>query len=603
MAKISSSTIDEVNARTDIISLIGEYTRLERRGSDWWGCCPFHNEKTPSFHVVPDKRMYHCFGCGQGGSAINFVMEIEKLSFTEAVVQLAKKTGIEVVYEGANFVQENPLEKRKDEIYDLYSRTSGTFHFFLTQSDMGKFAFDYLISRGVSKEIIEKFQLGYSPSDRTWLKKFLLSKNYSNEFLNESGLFSKKYPDIAFFSDRLMFPIFNRKNQVVAFGGRILHGEGPKYLNSGEMIQYKKGETLYAFNFAKETIRKEKSVIFCEGYMDVIAYHQAGITNAVAPLGTALTEGQVKLISSFVDTVYLSLDSDDAGQNATYKAILLCRKLDLPVKVIKLEGGKDPSEILNKFGLQALTNAINDAIIDSDFLLSALSVKYNIGTPDGKTKASLDFFPYVDALSSDIQKDSCLEKLCQTYNLKPEAVKADFNNRENARNRIQTSSINNNIANKTEEIKLNAESRAMLAVVANIDYFSQMRNCLSVDDFEDALARDMFIALEECYREGSMNYDAFLSKCTDERVQKIVTKSVISGEFTSSPETSQQTIEDCIWVIKKNSLERKRDRLVNQIRQCQGNTLEEQQKLDLLLNEKISIDLELNNRKKKDAIG
>ena len=275
MAKISSSTIDEVNARTDIISLIGEYTRLERRGSDWWGCCPFHNEKTPSFHVVPDKRMYHCFGCGQGGSAINFVMEIEKLSFTEAVVQLAKKTGIEVVYEGANFVQDNPLEKRKDEIYDLYSRTSGTFHFFLTQSDMGKFAFDYLISRGVSKEIIEKFQLGYSPSDRTWLKKFLLSKNYSNEFLNESGLFSKKYPDIAFFSDRLMFPIFNRKNQVVAFGGRILHGEGPKYLNSGEMIQYKKGETLYAFNFAKETIRKEKSVIFCEGYMDVIAYHQA----------------------------------------------------------------------------------------------------------------------------------------------------------------------------------------------------------------------------------------------------------------------------------------------------------------------------------------
>ena len=445
--------------------------------------------------------------------------------------------------------------------------------------------------------------MGYSPSDRTWLKKFLLSKNYSNEFLNESGLFSKKYPDIAFFSDRLMFPIFNRKNQVVAFGGRILHGEGPKYLNSGEMIQYKKGETLYAFNFAKETIRKEKSVIFCEGYMDVIAYHQAGITNAVAPLGTALTEGQVKLISSFVDTVYLSLDSDDAGQNATYKAILLCRKLDLPVKVIKLEGGKDPSEILNKFGLQALTNAINDAIIDSDFLLSALSAKYNIGTPDGKTKASLDFFPYVDALSSDIQKDSCLEKLCQTYNLKPEAVKADFNNRENARNRIQTSSINNNIANKTEEIKLNAESRAMLAVVANIDYFSQMRNCLSVDDFEDALARDMFIALEECYREGSMNYDAFLSKCTDERVQKIVTKSVISGEFTSSPETSQQTIEDCIWVIKKNSLERKRDRLVNQIRQCQGNTLEEQQKLDLLLNEKISIDLELNNRKKKDAIG
>lgn len=601
MAKISSSTIDEVNARTDIVSLIGEYTRLERRGSDWWGCCPFHNEKTPSFHIVPDKKMYHCFGCGQGGSAINFVMEIEKIPFTDAVIQLAKKSGIEVIYEGNSIVQENPLEKKKDEYFDLYSRTCGTFHYFLIETEMGKFALEYLYSRGVTKEIIDKFQLGYSPADRTWLKKFLISKNYSEEFLKDSGLFSKKYPDVAFFSDRLMFPIFNRKNQVVAFGGRILRGDGPKYLNSGEMIQYKKGETLYAFNFAKESIRREKSVIFCEGYMDVIAYHQAGITNAVAPLGTALTEGQVGIISSFVDTVYLSMDSDEAGQKATYKAILLCRKMNLSVRIIKLEGGKDPSEILNKFGSQALTNAINAAIIDSDFLLSVLAAKYNIGTPDGKTQASLAFFPYIDALTSDIQKETCLEKLCQTYNLKPEAVKADFINRDKARNRLQTPSTNNNEkAKKTERIVLNAETRAVLAVIANVDYFSMMRASLSVDDFEDALAKDMYIALEECYREGSMSYDTFLSKCTDERVQRIVTNAVTSGEYSIN---SQQTVEDCIRLIKKNSLEKKRDRLVNQIRQCQGNTLEEQQKLDLLLNEKMSIDLELRNRNKRMPTG
>ena len=601
MAKISSSTIDEVNDRTDLVSLIGEYTRLERRGGDWWGCCPFHNEKTPSFHVVPSRKMYHCFGCGQGGSAINFVMEIEKLGFMEAVVELEKKTGVEVTYEGNSIVQENPLEKKKDEIFDLYSRTSGTYHYFLTETDMGKFAYDYLISRGVTKEIIKKFQLGYSPADRTWLKKFLLSKNYSNEFLNESGLFSKKYPDISFFSDRLMFPIFNRKNQVVAFGGRLLHGEGPKYLNSGEMLQYKKGETLYAFNFAKESIRKEKSVIFCEGYMDVIAYHQAGITNAVAPLGTALTEDQVRIISSFVDTVYLSFDSDEAGQNATFKAILLCRKMDLPVKIIKLDGGKDPSEILNKFGVDLLTNAINDAIIDTDFLLSALATRYNIGTPDGRTQASLAFFSYVDSLNSDIQKDTCLEKLCQAYNLKPEAVKADFNNRDKARTRLRTPSTNNNDKEKIpEKIVLNAETRAMLAVISNVDYFPMMRSNLSVDDFEDVLARDMFIALEECYREGSMSYDNFLSKCTDERVQLIVSQSVTSGEFAIN---SEKTVEDCIWLIRKNSLERKRDRLLNQIRQCQGNTLEEQQKLNLLLNEKMSIDLELRKSCKKDAIG
>ena len=248
-----------------------------------------------------------------------------------------------------------------------------------------------------------------------------------------------------------------------------------------------------------------------------------------------------------------------------------------------------------------MTNAINDAIIDTDFLLSVLATRYNIGTPDGRTQASLAFFSYVDSLSSDIQKDTCLEKLCQAYNLKPEAVKADFNNRDKARSKLRTPSTNSNEnAKLPEKIVLNAETRAMLAVIANVDYFSMMRSSLSVDDFEDVLARDMFIALEECYREGSMSYDNFLSKCTDERVQLIVSQSVTSGEFAIN---SEKTVEDCIWLIRKNSLERKRDRLLNQIRQCQGNTLEEQQKLNLLLNEKMSIDLELRKSCKKDAIG
>lgn len=595
MGKISSTTIDEVNSRTDLVELIGEYTKLERRGSDYWGCCPFHNEKTPSFHVVPDKKMYHCFGCGQGGSAINFIMEIDKLSFTEAVIQLAKKAGVEVIYDGGNAPIEQ-VDNKKDEYIELYSRTCGTFHYFLTESEMGKFALDYLHQRGVTPEIIEKFQLGYSPAQRNWLKKFLLSKKYSNEFLLKSGLFSKKYPDISFFSDRLMFPIFDRKNQVVAFGGRILHGEGPKYLNSSDLIQYKKGELLYAFNFAKETIRKEKSVIFCEGYMDVIAYHQAGITNAVAPLGTALTEDQIKIIKSFVDVVYLSFDADGAGQNATYKAILLCRKFDLVVKVIKLDGGKDPSEILQKLGKDALTNAINSATFDSEFLLSALAKKYDISNSDGKTKASLAFFPYIDALKSDIQKETCLEQLCQTFNLKPEAVKADFINRELAANRINNTTKKDDGKQVIKPVKINAELRAILAVIANVDYFSIMRSSLTVDDFEDALVRDMFIGLEECYREGAVSYDSFLSKCIDDRVKTLVTNAVTSGEYSIN---SQQTIEDSIWLIRKNSLERKREKLVNRIRQCSGKTLEEQQQLDMMLSEKMNIDYELRNPKKR----
>ena len=274
-------------------------------------------------------------------------MEMEKVTYAEAIISLAKKNGIEIIYDGPNTV---PVQQdnSKDLYKELYTRVAGSFRYVLTSTEQGEFAREYLESRGITKEIAEQFNLGYAPSNRKWLKTFLLSKNYSNEFLLESGLFSKKYPDIAFFSDRLMFPICDRMGNVVAFGGRILRGEGPKYLNSSDLIQYKKGETLFAFNHAKQTIREKKSVILCEGYMDVIAYHQAGLTNAVAPLGTALTHDQLKLIHSFADTIYLSFDSDEAGQKATWKAILMARAADFSVKIVRLEGGKDPAEILTQ---------------------------------------------------------------------------------------------------------------------------------------------------------------------------------------------------------------------------------------------------------------
>ena len=303
---ISSETIEAVRASTDIISLVGEYTKLERRsGNDWWGCCPFHAEKTPSFHVDGDNKFYYCFGCQASGDAIKFSMEIEKLSYSDAIESLAKRAGIEIIYTGS--APSKTKDENKKELYiDLYERTASLFHYFLTQEKSGKEALEYILSRGISMEIISKFKLGYAPKDRYWLKKFLNKKNFSNDFLAKSGLFSSKYPDVSFFSDRLMFPIFNRAGKCVAFGGRILKGDGPKYLNSSDLIQYKKGETLYAFNFAKNAIREQKTVIFCEGYMDCISYHMCGINYAVAPLGTALTEDQLKIVRGFADTILLS---------------------------------------------------------------------------------------------------------------------------------------------------------------------------------------------------------------------------------------------------------------------------------------------------------
>lgn len=600
MAKISSSTIDEVNNRCDIVSLIGEYTRLERKGNDYWGCCPFHNEKTPSFHVLPDKKMYHCFGCGVGGGTIKFYMEIEKLSFQDAVVALAKKNAVEIIYEGNTTFKEEPLNNKKDEQISLYTRVAGTYSFFLLKTKPGEFAYKYLKSRGITDEIIEKFQLGYSPADRNWLYNFLKEKNYSENFLGESGLFSKKYPKISFFSNRLMFPIWNRQGDVIAFGGRILQGEGPKYLNSSDMVQYKKGETLYAFHLAKQRIRTEKAVIFCEGYMDVIAYHQGGITNAVAPLGTALTEEQIKLVSSFVDTVYLSFDSDTAGQNATYKAILLCKKFNLTVRIIQLKEGKDPAEIIQNYGIDILTNSIKNAMLDSDYLLYIFSTTFNIATPEGKTKAALAFFPYIESLQSDMQKESCFELLSQHLGLKLESVLADFSNRESAKQRILNTQDNK--SQKLEERipkTLNVEQRVVIAVIANLEFYNLMRSSLSVDDFEDAIAKNLYIILEECYRENAVNYENILSKCNSVPVQNLIAQRVASGEFSGSREHVQKIIEDGILGIQCITLERKRKNLLNKMRLIKGNTLEERQQLDAMLTDKMALDYELLNKKEQ----
>jgi DNA primase len=587
---ISQQTIESVQNASDIVAVVGEYTKLERRsGNDWWGCCPFHNEKTGSFHVDGDKKFYYCFGCHAGGDVIKFVMEIEKVSYTDAVRSLAKRAGIEVMYSGGEIPERTHDDDQKELYIDLYERTASLFHYLLTQTDGGKNALAYITGRGLSMDTINKFKIGYAPADRRWLKNFLRKKNFSDEFLNSSGLFSRKYPDTAFFSDRLMFPIFNRRGQCVALGGRIINGEGPKYLNSGDLIQYKKGETLYAFNFAKNAIREQKKVIFCEGYMDCIAYHQCGISYAVAPLGTALTEEQLKIVRGFADTVLLSFDSDSAGQNATMRAILMCRSRGFTVKIIRLSGGKDPAEIMVNFGAETLTNEVNNAILDSDFLLSKLGQEYAVDTPEGKTKASLSFFPYVDSLQSDIQRESCLEQLCQAFNLKPEAVKRDFDNRDQARERLKIRQITPT-DKQGAEIKLNAELRAVLAVIADLEQYKVMRVELTVDDFQDSVAKKLFIILEDCFREQSVSVSSILNHCGDEEIERMITRVISSGEFSQN---SSRIVQDSIQLIKRNTLERKRDQVMNRIRLFNPVTPSDQQQLNELLAEKMNLDSRL----------
>ena len=587
---ISQETINAVQNSADIVSIIGEYTKLERRGSDWWGCCPFHNEKTASFHVEPDKKFYYCFGCHAGGDVIKFIMEQEKVSYSDAIATLAKRTGIEIKYTNGTPEKENPQLKIIEQYTELYERTASMFHYFLLETPQGKSALEYITSRGISLETIKKFKLGFAPIDRKWLKNFLLKKNFSNEFLLNSGLFSKKYPDVAFFSNRLMFPIFNRRGQVVALGGRQLSNDpnSPKYLNSGDLIQYKKGETLYAFNFAKKAIRETKKVIFCEGYMDCIAYHQCGIEYAVAPLGTALTEMQIKIIRPFVEEVLLSFDSDGAGQKATMRAILMLRKENITVRIIQLTGGKDPAEIMQKLGPQVLTNQVSNAILDSDFLLSRLGAEFPIDTPEGKTKASLVYFSYVDALQSDIQKESCLEQLCQAFNLKPEAVKRDFRNRNQARERLNSRQPLQ--SNQHKELKIDAELRSILVIIANLDKYKAVRTELLEYEFENLSASQLFNILEECFKNETLSLTSILNHCNEPELTNLITKVISLGEFK---ENNEDAIQDSIQMLKRKNLERKRDDIMNRIRKFNVNTSHDQKELEKLLEEKMELDRKL----------
>lgn len=591
---ISKETIEEVQKKTDLVSLVGEYTKLERRGSDYWGCCPFHSEKTASFHIEPARNFYYCFSCKAGGDAINFIKEQEKVSYVDAILSLAKRAGIEVRYQDGKEPQKKDDSKIKliEELKDLYDRTATMFHYFLMESPQGKPALKYILDRGISEETLKKFKLGYAPKDIKWLKNFLVSKNFSESFLRTSGLFSSKYPDIALFSNRLMFPIFDRFGKVVAMGGRKLddNPKTPKYLNSGELPQYKKGETLFAFNFAKKAIKDSKKVILCEGYMDCIAYHQCGIEYAVAPLGTALTEEQIKIIKPFVGDgeVLLSFDSDSAGQKATERAILMLRKEGLTVRIIRLSGGKDPAEIMLNFGAKSLTTEVSNAILDIDFLLSKLGAEYSVQSPEGKTKAALAFFPYVDSLQSDMHKESSLEQLCQAFNLKPEAVRRDFENREKAKERLINRQPEQ--TKPQDNIRLNAELRGLMAIIANLDKYKSIREELLEIVFEDPAAIELYQILETCCREDSLSLISVLNHCTDERLANLITKVISLGEFKDNTENA---IHDSINQLKRKYFEKKRDDLQNQIRNFKIITSDDQIQLQKLISEKMKLDRKL----------
>lgn len=375
---LSDSFLQELKMKTDIEDVISTYVTLKRRGATLVGLCPFHNEKTPSFTVYPATQSFYCFGCGAGGDAITFVKKIENLDYLDAVKTLALRAGLQMPQEGFD----DSLSKRRRRILEM-NREAARFYHSVLLSPEGKVGYNYYIGRALSAATINHFGLGFAPNQWDALLKHMRAKGYQPAELVDAGLArkgQKGYYDN--FRNRVMTPIIDVRGNVIAFGGRVLDDSKPKYINTGDTLVYKKTNELFALNFAKDS--KEDALILCEGYMDVIAMHQAGFTNAVAGCGTALTTEQVRLISRYAKEVILTYDADEAGQKALQKAMTLFDQTDVKVRIPALVGGKDPDEIIRTYGRDKFKGMLEGASNETEFRLLALRRQYNLATTQGK---------------------------------------------------------------------------------------------------------------------------------------------------------------------------------------------------------------------------
>jgi DNA primase len=610
MALISKTTIQEVNNRLDAVSVVGEYVSLEKKSGRWWGRCPFHSggqEKTPSFKVDPDIKTYHCFGCGQSGSVISFVMEMEKITYPEAVKNLARKIGIEIVYEEGG-VQEEQDNSQKDELFELYRRTTLTFTHFLHEKPEGGGALNYLKSRGFSKEMIERFKLGFSSPDRDFLHKFLISKGYSDAFLEKSGLFSSRYKSLPLFTGRLMFPIADRQGRVAAFGGRAMPGvlqsdgkEPPKYINSPETEIYKKGQTLYALDLALPEIRKTKTVYLAEGYMDVIALHQAEITNAVAPLGTAFTEEQAALLRRWADKIVLVFDTDEAGEKAAYKAIITCRKNALSCEITRMGQGlkneipqgetgkfKDPADILQEFGPKILKKVINCTINDFEYLISR-SRQY-MAEGGGISRAAEFMFPYFEALDTEVERDNGIALAADAFRIERNAVQDDYRRwKSEGHSRQYQEKSNQTDSLPDKPVKSNVELSMLTAVALNMALYPEFRTALEIKEIDDPAAKELFVAMEECFVHEESDIYSLLSRIKNEQLKKFIASRGSSAEFNAV--YSRRLMEDGIKKIKIRKLHKRVVEIGAEMRDSERSGAETN--LDELLAEKKFIDSQI----------
>ncbi len=450
----SDEIIEEVRMKNDIVEVISDYVKLQKKGSSYFGLCPFHNEKSPSFSVSPDKQMYYCFGCGAGGNVFTFIMEYENYNFVEALKYLAQRAGISLP-EGEASKEARAFADFKSRLLEVQKRAASFYYYQLWQDD-GKQGLSYLRNRKLSDETIKKFGLGYSPEYSGNLYKYLKSKGYSDEILKESGLFhvDERRGMQDKFWNRVMFPIMDVNNRVIGFGGRVMGDAKPKYLNSPETKIFDKSRNLYGLNLAR-TARKPYLIV-CEGYMDVIAMHQAGFQNAVASLGTALTSGHASLMSRYAKEALLTYDSDEAGQKAALRGIPILKAAGIRPRVVNLAPYKDPDEFIKAEGKEAFEKRLMEAENAFLFEVRILGKEYDLSDPEGKTAFFREVSRKLLEFPEELERNNYMESLCEIYRIKFEDLRKMVNHM--ALSGVSQVSAGNRIRETKKEKKENREN-------------------------------------------------------------------------------------------------------------------------------------------------
>ncbi len=542
---IPGEFIDEVRLRFDIVDIVSEYVQLKKTGRNYFGLCPFHAEKTPSFSVAQDKQIFHCFGCGEGGNVFSFIMKMEGLAFPDAVRELANRAGMTLPYVGNSDVERYKRNK-KERLREALEWTAKFYRHYLQQpQSAGASAREYLYMRGLTVDVIEQFSLGFAPGKG--LKAFLFKKGFSEQEMIEAGLLNDKAYDR--FRNRIIYPIWDQRGAVIAFGGRIM-GEGmPKYLNSPETILFDKGKNLYALHLAREAIRKEKQAIIFEGYMDVIAAHQSGLTTAVASLGTSLTEAQARLLRNQAEEVVIVFDADSAGQAAAWRGLQTLRQAGCLVKVGRLPLGQDPDDFIRTRGGDAFRReVIEKAMLLVDYQLSSLAEKYNMDDDGDRIRCSEEFINVLAAVQNSMERESYVEKASGLLRIPSGAIREEIKKKTQQVARTSynvTDGNSNKVCMHTDSIQ-DKMALHILVLWSRFPALVQRYAAeLSEDDFVEGL-RPLFA---EILKGGEAFSPARLyDLLSDAKHRQILSTLLINEQYEEK--VAQRAIEDCVRRLK-----------------------------------------------------